>query len=242
MFTKKELGSFIGAAIVLGLLVGFDDGQPVFIVNSWLVHVISVIALALVMLLLYTLAQRVIAQKFGGSVEKSLWSLHRYSLKPRHHLVGFGIPLWLLLPLIIALVSGSKLVFAGVLSSAVVTIPRLRIGYKLFGIREFERAACLVAGPLSMMVLAIIFMGFEPSPLVLAARYLAVALALSNLLPLPKLDGSQIFFGSLPLYMFSVVLAVVTLLMVVHVNAFLALLLGVVLGATAVAAYWWKTI
>ncbi|MDO8628726.1 MAG: hypothetical protein Q7R56_03155 [Nanoarchaeota archaeon] len=239
MFEKKELIAFVVGAVLLGLLAGFDDGRPVFVVDFWVVHVVLVILLAFVLLLLYTMAQRLVAQKFGAVVEKSLWVLHRYGFKPKKHSKK-GVPLWLVIPVVFFLIS--RLVFAGVLSSLVVTVPRLRVGHKNPGVNEFERAGILLAGPFAMVVLTIILMGFEPSPLVLAARVLAMSLAISNLLPLPNLDGLSILLGSLPLYMFSVIVLVVMLIMVLYTSVVAALALAVILACTAVSVYWWKTI
>jgi Zn-dependent protease len=94
-----------------------------------------------------------------------------------------------------------------------------RIGFFRYGLNYYEAGWISMSGPLSNLVLAVIFKaisGFINNSLISLAITFNLLFAFYNVLPIPPLDGSRMFFGSRLIYALSFffVLAAVILLWV----------------------------
>ena len=80
---------------------------------------------------------------------------------------------------------------------------------------------------------------FAPNPLIEKAIAFNVIYAITSLLPIPPFDGNKIYFGSRMLYAFIVpALVVATILMIVNVPVFLALVLSLLVGVVLWLTYY----
>ncbi|MFA6427894.1 MAG: site-2 protease family protein [Candidatus Magasanikbacteria bacterium] len=132
----------------------------------------------------------------------------RLTLDPRAHVDKFGTILLPLMMLVMGLVTGSYFLFAYAKP----------VPYNPYNLRnqKWGPAAVAVAGPLSNLLIAVVFgtiIRFVPVSSQFLANFLSflyivvyanVLLAVFNLVPIPPLDGSKVLYAILPDSMWNV--------------------------------------
>jgi len=117
-----------------------------------------------------------------------------------------------------------------------------RLGFFRYGINYFGQAMVALAGPLFTLMLIIllkVLSAFSPNPLIQKAIIFNAVYAITCLLPIPPLDGSKIYFGSRMLYAFALpALVFSSILMIVDVPIFLALVLSFLVGIVLWLTYY----
>ena len=86
-----------------------------------------------------------------------------------------------------------------------------RLGWVRYGLNYFGVGVVSLAGPIANIILAMIFrtlFEFTNIPLMKTAFLLNIIWALWTMLPIPPSDGSRMFFGSRPVYMFGLAVVV----------------------------------
>ncbi len=237
VLTKREVGQFIIAVIVLGLVLGFNDPSEVFQFSYWLTNYLIVAAVAAIILFLYIIMQKCMAASRGAETQFQIWSMYRYGLK-RQKTVKQGIPVGVIIPLIVTIVTLGRIACGTVASSHVQTNERLRLGRKLQEITDFEKAMILAAGPYTAMIISVIMPMFDPSSFALLFKKAGLVLAISNMLPLPGLDGMKIFLSSPALYIFSVVLIISAGYFMTVLGTGIALLIAGMLACMLLICFW----
>lgn len=168
---------------------------------------------ALIILTISVAAKKFFASLLESDVEHRLWTLERWGLHKQDRFKK-PLPIGLVLPIIISLFSFGTAKLMSLLVYE--TTPKKTRAVRGFGhtsvytytsMTDWHNALIGSAGIVSVLLLALIayFVPWNIEPL---AR-LATFYAFSNLLPLGKLDGTQIFFGSRVLY---ATLAIITLI------------------------------
>ena len=104
MFTKREVGSLAVSILLLGLVFGFDDGQPAFAASFWIKNLIIVILLVAASVLLRELFIKLTASKFQAKSEYDIWLFERYWFKAGNKIKP-GIPFGVILALLGSLIS-----------------------------------------------------------------------------------------------------------------------------------------
>ena len=187
------------------------------------------VVLSFFTLLIYYLSQRYLSQAYGSEIEYKLWSTRRYGFERTRKLPKRfftytlkEISLWLILPVLVAILSNGGLYFVPILSSLIVIKPLYRLGKQYKFLSEFEEAKISLAGPISSILLAILIKGFNITPLE-DLVFVSSIIAISYMAPLPGLDGLKIFFGSRLLYTFSLIFILVCAFLLNFVTGFVAL-------------------
>lgn len=191
-FNGEEIRAIVLSAVLLGLIIGFNDGRPQLILGLWLRNYInSVLIIALVMIV-HIGAQKLSALRVGLNVEFKTWTV--------------GI----VLGLVLMLVSRGRLWFLAPGGIIVYHMAGLRIGYFRYGLNYYVQGMIAFIGPLANLIIATIlkniqiYMSFLPINFVLVERFFVISLiyACFSLLPIPPLDGALLFFASRMTYMF----------------------------------------
>jgi len=149
------------------------------------------------------------------------------------------IPLGVIFPLLVSILSSGGLFFTSVLSSVTSVKPIYRLGRNYTFLSDFEEAKIAVSGPMSNIVLAILIKMFDIAPLN-EMIFVCSMIAICYMFPLPGLDGLKVFFGSKLLYIFSVVFILTTAFLLNFVSGMLALVMGLSFGLTAMVNYFFK--
>lgn len=113
--------------------------------------------------------------------------------------------------------------------------PAYRIGRKYTQLTEYENAKLALISPLTAILLAIIFKTILPNfpELTLINSMIAI----SYMIPLPKTNGSIIFFGSKILYTFSLIFILITALLLKFINPLLTILIAALFALIITTKY-----
>ena len=234
VFSRKEVGSLLIGAVVLGVVFGFDDKQPVFELGFWLMNLFVVMLVAFLSLVLYEAGHKAVASRLGCSSTAELWCARRFSLAEQYPPLrkgGSGFPLGAAIPLLLTLLSRGVVKCAAVMVSRITPDPRKRLGREFVRLSEFDEARIALSGPLVAVVVAAFGkMVLGSSLLGIQVVSMNALLALWNMVPVPRLDGMKVYFGSPLLYTFSLAFMVVALIMLRVAHAGAALALGLATG------------
>jgi Zn-dependent protease len=219
-FSPEEVKGLVLAIIVLSFAIGFNDNTETFDMAHWLLNFLNCILLVTLSLLFRETAHRVFSIRSGHKVEFKVWP------------VGLG------LALAASVLSYGKvplLVYGGFLMSYV---PRQRLGYFRYGLSFQNMATVALWGNLASLLLALFFRiaySFIPNPLINLAIMVNIMLACLNMLPIPPLTGSIIFFTSRTYYVFSLALIVGASLMIFYLSNIFLIIAGSLLAAGLIA-------
>lgn len=183
-FSEKERFWILASVIALSIMAGFDDGREVFEARHWLANFAFVLIVVTLSVLVHEAAHRIYALHIGFKLEFRPWF--------------YG----LVAGIIVTLLTFGKFFFLAYGSFEARMLRAHRLGYFRYGLNYFALAAIAAVGPVSNMALATIFkiMVFLPEGFAEKAVVINIMFAVYNILPIPPLDGAQVFFGSRILY------------------------------------------
>jgi Zn-dependent protease len=203
---NKEIRHILLSIIILTLVISFS-----FILKeSWYKTAQSFFFAALIIILTVS-AKKVMAHALDSDVEHEIWHLYRFGFLPSKHFKN-PVPFGVLLPLIFSFFSLGLIKFSSILTYETRILKRRaakRFGtYSYTAMTDWHNALIGASGIVILLLISIFsyFLPFE------GFGYLAKVstyYAFWNLIPISKLDGAQIFFGSRTLYS---ILLVVTLI------------------------------
>ncbi len=247
-FSRSEKRVIIISIILLGFLFSFkqwgtDRFDILFGIGNWLRASI----VAAVSLLIMILVKKLVANKYGTEIEYRIWSIKRYGFSPSSKLpkkiLGSevnSIALGIILPLILIFITNGSLIFAGVGITLFLSNAALRLGRKYQYLSEFEVAMMSLAGPLTSLLLAMIFkiVGFSGVTFDLFVK-MNFYLAFFSMLPLPNFDGIRIFFASRFLYILIFAFIILTIILSLYINGFSSIILALIISLVMAIIYFY---
>lgn len=234
----KEILNVTLSAIILGFVFSFREwgyGSS-FSFTIGLINFIRTSIIAMIVLAIYLLAQKIAALRNDTISQYSIWSIERYWFSIKS---AFKKPLKIgvILPLLLVIVSNGIIKFAATGASDLKEIRSRWMGRAFKHITEYQTALIHLAGPITLMFLATLLSPAEElSKLVL----ISYSVAIFSMLPLSNLDGAKIFFGSVPLYIFSIVLMISAIIIINIASPVITLLLAILLGIIAMLIFLYK--
>lgn len=200
---KQEILHIIAAILVLAAISGFQ-----YAVNSNWLEVLNFLIFSAVLIIIVVFSKKAMARALDADVEHEIWQVSRYGFTPGWHLEK-PVPAGIIFPIFFSIFSLGFFKVPALLTYETRALKRRaakRFGYYSFTeMTDWHTAIIGAAGILAALVISAImyFYGLENFA-VLATLY-----AFFNMIPISKLDGTQIFFGSKVLWS---VLAVLTLI------------------------------
>lgn len=189
MINSKELLVLMLSVIVLAFSNSF--------LNSAL-FIVSLVYFAII-LAVYITGKKLIAYYLEIQTQEKVWSFQRYWLGPRDY-VNIPIPIGLILPFLFAILSMGYAKWFAVTTTEVKTTPARAVKrhdfYSFAELTEWHLACISSAGVILVMITS--FFAYLLNFPELAK--LCIYFSFFNMLPLPGLDGSKVFFGSRILY------------------------------------------
>ncbi len=189
---EKELIHVIFAIIILAIIISVNK----IILESNYLYFGTAILFAFIIITTNILGKKVVAGWLDASIEHKVWFWQRYWFK-YHWKLKKPAPIGAILPLIISAFSLGFIKLMTILTYETSALKRRaakRFGYYSFTeMTDFHISLIGAAGIFTTLVLA--FIAYWIPPLEELSR-MAAFYAFWNLLPISKLDGSQIFFGS----------------------------------------------
>ncbi len=201
---QKEIIQIIIAILTLTIVVGFRQ-----IISLNFNYLGFLLLFSSIIILVNILAKKIIARNLDADVEHEIWKWSRYGFRPSHHLDS-QIPIGIILPLFITIFSLGAINLTTLLTYETHALKRRaakRFGpYSFTEMTDFHNALVGAAGIISVLIVAIVGYWFQP---IAEISKIAAFYAFFNMIPISKLDGSQIFFGSRVLWS---ILAVITMI------------------------------
>jgi Zn-dependent protease len=203
----KESKHILAAILILTIVSSFY-----FAIQGEVIQIIEAFVFSTLIILVSVLAKELSASSLDAQVSHSIWQVKRYGF-PEHWKLKSPVPAGLIFPIFFSLITIGIFKFSAILTYEASALKRRaakRFGTRSFThLTEFHNALIGASSILALLVLAIIVYAFQVPEIFYLAK-LSVYYALANLVPISKLDGTQIYFGSRILYS---VIALVTLLM-----------------------------
>jgi len=156
-----------------------------------------------IILIVAIVAKKFMAYLLDSDVEHEMWRVSRFGYKPHHHVEKYmseGIPAGIIFPLLVSFFSLGMAKFPALLTFETKALTHR--ASRRFGIRSFvemtdwHNGIIGSAGIIAVLILS--FVAYFPGAEYLAK--LAAYYAFANMIPISKLDGVQIFFGSRVLF------------------------------------------
>ena len=228
-FSKKELLTLIIASLILGFVFGFDDKQTVFEWSFWFSNYVLFFIISLIALTIFYIAEKKIAALYKTTSSFEIWNIKRLGFAEASRSKN---PLYigLFVPLFLTFLSNGILPFTAVTQSSDETRSSHKLGKTYSRLSEFELSRISVAGPFTLAIFAIIIkLMSNIIPSSDKIIFVSLAIAISNMLPLPKLNGIKAYFGSRLNYVFFLSLIVLIALMISFINAIVTFLLSLII-------------
>jgi len=210
MLSKKEMTIVALAIVLMTLVISFSKGE------LKIEKVLLYFLFSLIILLLSVFAKKIIARVINVEIEQNFWQWQRYGLAKRSYFKR-PIPLGLILPAFLSIISlGAIKAFcflqftAKALPSKVVK----KYGAKRFsGIMEWDDALIVFYSVIPLLALALLSRIIALSETIELSK-ITIYYVIWNLIPISNLDGTKLFFGSRPLFIFTWILALISTLIV----------------------------
>lgn len=202
----SEFLDILAAILVLAVVSSFN-----FAINNRWPLVIASFFFSILIIIVNVFSKKFMAFLLDSSVEHEIWKFSRFGFYPGAHFKKEK-PFGIIIPLLLTLITLGILKFSAILTyetRALKYRAAKRFGfYSYTEMTDFHNAVIGVAGIIAILLLALIsyflpFQNFE-----LLAR-MAIYYSFFNLIPVSKLDGTQIFFGSRILW---TTLAIITII------------------------------
>ena len=185
---ESEISHIIIAIIILSIVIGFRDLKALNYMG-----IVLAILFAFIIIILNVLGKKIMSYVLDLGVEHKIWYLSRYGFRPSQHTKG-AMPIGAIIPLVITFFSLGVLKVMTILTYNTKALKRRAVGYYSYTeITDWHNALVGAAGIVVSLLLA--FMGYWFSGTEFLAR-MSAFYAFFNMLPIGKLDGAQIYFGS----------------------------------------------
>ena len=186
-FSSQEILGMLFTIVVCAFIMSFTKwGTTEFDLNMGLFNFFNTALIVLVILIVQESVHRLVALLGGYQVQYKPWKL------------GLAIGL------VLAFFSNGSFTFIAPGGIMVTHLAVHRIGKFRYGPNYKNIGWIAMTGPLACVFMAIIFKilsGVAPnSPLFLSAMNISILFAVIGLLPIPPLNGHQLFFGSRYIY------------------------------------------
>ena len=215
-FTRKEFLWLGVSVLALTFIVGFNDGNPEFRVTSFLSNLLISLVAVVIAVLIHESAHRIVAPNLG----------YRLEFRPFFFGIFGGI--------ILAFMTYGQVMFLAHGSFHLDIMQKHRLGYFRHYLGYFDNGKVAIAGPLANLAAAMIFkmLTFIPEAVLSKIIFVNVLFAITNMLPIPPLDGAHVMYATKTVYPFlmAAVIGAAALLLLPNVALWMVLV-----GAFAIA-------
>jgi len=242
---SRELKSSLWIIFVLTLIFGFNDGRDSFVFSSWIHNFFNVFVVVAITIIAHAIGAKLSAGRLGQEAELKLLKIERikfsfFGFRVEKNLywdiLGFkikGMPIGAIIGFLMMIISKGTFYFTAVSTIIVRKIPRLGKGFEL---HESKEALIYSSALIANLILIILFNYFNYPFGVVVNIYFV----LWNLLPIPGLLGSKIFFNNKPFYIFFLVFAALFLLLFTKLNLVFLVIFSAVVAFLAMILWVFK--
>ncbi len=240
LFTKKETTELTIVILILGFIFSFNEwGIAKFNFIIGIKNLIRAIILSAIILLTQVYIEKVIGERWGVNVFYSLWKIKA----PRYitHIIKTKIYMGIIAPLVFSVISNGSLALPMVGGFSTEDDQLKRTGRRFTRLTEFEEAKIAFAGTIVSLIFVIAFklLSLTGLPFFEKGMYIAATMAIVNILPLPPLNGSKIFFGNRIFYVLSISFIVASVSFLYLFPVILSIILAGVLAVILTTFYFY---
>jgi len=206
---KKEIWSIVAAVLLMAVIISFMENELKMSVF------LSSLLISAIIFSVSVLSKKLFAYSIDVEIRQKLWEFRRFWITSWAYLRK-PIPIGLILPVLLAFLSGGAIKFFAFLQFESRAMPSKAV--KKYGMSRYsgslmekDDALIVFYSTLPVLILSIAVSFSNLIFLENLSKY-ALIYAVSNLLPLGKLDGTRLFFGSRGLFTFTWVLVIITAL------------------------------
>lgn len=237
--SKKEVKHFLIAAFIVTFAFAFDDGQPTLVISHWLKNFIAIFLGVCLVMLVHTLAHKIVAKRYAGKTEFRIWSVKQFGFKRREKFPLRGkflkikiesIPLGAVISIITAILTMGKFYFIAIEEFLLIQLKHRRIGFERENITEKEIAKIALAGPMANILFAYILKNFNSTGIFDQLIMINLFFAAYHMIPFSSLDGLKIFFGSVTMYVFSLVFIILSIVLLMLITPGLSMIIATILA------------
>jgi hypothetical protein len=201
MTEKKDWIAIFVSILLMAIILNFK--------SDTLAQIIRFFLISFMIIIFVVLAKKIAANYLDVKLNFKIWEFQRYGVEQHSHFQK-PFPIGLIIPLLLALISRGWLNFLAFLqydSYALPTKVVKRYGQRRFSeIMEWDDALIVFYSLIPLLglgILSIILSKYIAPIFFLQLAKVAWIYVFSNMLPISQLDGTKMFFGSIPLYIFS---------------------------------------
>jgi len=191
---RNEFNYVLAAVLIFTIIISVEE-----IFLGQFEGIVWAFVFACIIILVSVFAKKLMAYMLDANVEHDIWRVHRYGFKAHDHFKR-EIPAGVILPLFFSVFSLGFLKFSALLTYETRALKRRaakRFGnYSFTEMTEWDNAIIGAAGIVAVLIVSAVAYIVGVTEL----TKLAIYYALSNMIPVSKLDGTQIFFWSRILY------------------------------------------
>ncbi|MBU2590183.1 MAG: hypothetical protein KKA65_03635 [Nanoarchaeota archaeon] len=247
-YTKREISYLAIVTLVLTFVFAFNDNRDVFVLSYWITNFIKVFVLVGISVFIHDFAHDLAAKRYGFISEYRIWGVKKFGLSGKDKypkIINFfgkkikmnAFPIGIIIALFLTLISNGKLFFTAISSYGLMIKKSHRIGRKFIEVTDFEEAKIALAGPMANILLAIILSIFNSSGIFSTLILINSMMPVFDMIPFPGLDGSKVFWGSKPLFIFSFLFILSSAILLKYLSAIPALFLALIFAIMFLIIY-----
>ena len=224
-FSADEIRSFIVTAVFLGFMFSFRDwGIDVFDAREGFFNWFNSVIVVAFVLFFYLAAQRLMAIRKGYKVEYKMWF--------------YGM----IIALLVTFVTRGYIILGFVGTTIIYHLEGHRLGKFRYGLNYKDLGVISLMGPLAALLLAMFFkvisQFFTASPLVSKMVLVCLLVACVSMIPLPWIDGGNVFFASRLLWVFTFVSILIASVLLYFYSSILGIIIAAVFIGIICAVIW----
>jgi Zn-dependent protease len=259
MFNLKEVKALVISVIIMGIALGFNDKQDVFVWGYFLNNMAMMILMVAIAFVVHQLGHKLVAYLHGFSTEYKLWNLTQLRWWPLYkrwsplrgnyfpkkiRILGKdftipGLPIGIIIAFFVTLFSNGYLFWLAVGKYDLLIERKSRLGKRFVEVTDFEEAKIALAGPLAnvaLMVFAALFNNLGTFDNFIMINGF---MALFYLIPVSQLDGGKAFHCSRVLYLMTVLLVICMILLVKYISIIPLLVISLLLALIGGGVYFY---
>ena len=211
-------------------MFAFNDQSPSLDLQYWLLNFIKFLGIVVIALGIHIGAKKLFARRYAATVSHEIWNTERVWFTKK---LKYPLHIGAYIPVLITIFSNGQLFFPAVFSSKVDIKPAYRIGRAYEVLSLYEIAKIKATGIVANILFAIVLTMINK---VLFADWIVVntMLAIAYIVPLPKLEGLDILYGSKVVYIFTLIFVLSTAFLLNFVGGITILILGILFAIIGV--------
>jgi len=229
-FTKKEINHLTIAIVVLGVIFSFNEwGIESFDFLMGITNLLRAIILSAIILLTQIYGEKIYGKRIGTKIFYSLW------------IIKEKVYLGVIVPILVALFSSGALPFPMVGGFSTQETPSKRIGRKYSRLTEFEESRIAFVGIITNLLFIIIFkiLTLTNISFFMKGMEIATVMVIINIIPLPPLNGSKIFFGSRSFYVLSLIFVIASIIFLYMFSILVSLIIAAIIALIFATFYYY---